>query len=85
MSEISIFAQAAKYGLEIIMSVGVLLLCIWIVKAVVGMAKDQLMNVSRALEKLIDRMDLHSKESQERHQRMSEEHNNMFKYIREKT
>lgn len=79
--EQSMFEAVAKYGLGTVLSVGIFLLCVWIVKYVIKLSHEQIIRFADVIDKLANKIDTHEQRSDEAHKYAREEHKSIIECL----
>lgn len=74
----SLTRAAYEYGLSTVLSVGILSLCIWLVKSVVTSMCKRMDEVSASLSKVADKLEKHDERAEVRATYVREEHKQMI-------
>ena len=77
----NIIELCAKHGLGIVLAVGILLLCVWLVKFIVIQLSKAIDSLIRNVDKLSDKIEDHDKSSSDRSRFQREEHRQMIEVL----
>ena len=76
--EMSLFEIACKQGLQVVLSIGVFGLCVWLVKHIAIQIAIRMDRIVIALDKLQDKIEKHDEKAEERGRYVREEHREMI-------